>query len=132
MSKEFENRNKYELVSEERFSNAKLQKYESKYSESKFWAKTKTIVKRAGKEVLYLALLLYYVLESSDVSIANKAIIIGALGYLIFPADFIPDFIPLAGYADDFSALTAAYKMIKSNITPEIEAKAKSKADELL
>ena len=45
--------------------------------------------------------------------------------------DLIPDFIPILGFTDDAAALAAALKTIKSSITPEIEAKAKSKAEEL-
>ena len=77
------------------------------------------------------ALLLYYVLISRDVSVKDKGLIIGALGYLILPLDLIPDFIPVAGFADDAAALAAVLKMVASNVTPEIEARAKAKANEL-
>ena len=116
----------------QQFNQTELVKYQSKYSESKFWSKIKTIIKNAGKDLLYLALLLYYVLQSDDVSLRHKATIIGALGYLILPVDLIPDFIPILGFTDDAAALAAALKTIKSSITPEIEARAKAKADELL
>ena len=116
----------------QQFNQTELVKYQSKYSESKFWSKIKTIIKNAGKDLLYLALLLYYVLQSDDVSLRYKATIIGALGYLILPLDFIPDTIPVIGFTDDLTALTTAYEIVKSSITPEIEARAKAKADELL
>ena len=54
-----------------------------------------------------------------------------ALGYLILPLDLIPDTIPVIGFTDDLTALTTAYEIVKSSITPEIEARAKAKADEL-
>lgn len=113
------------------FSNEELKKYQSEYSESKFWDKMKKAAKSAGKKVIEMALLLFYVLQSPDVPIAKKTIIIGALGYLILPFDFIPDFIPALGFTDDAAALAAALKTINSSITPEIEARAKAKADEL-
>jgi uncharacterized membrane protein YkvA (DUF1232 family) len=116
----------------QQFNQTELEKYQSKYSESKFLSKIKTIIKNAGKDLLYLALLLYYVLQSDDVSLRHKATIIGALGYLILPLDFIPDTIPVIGFTDDLTALTTAYEIVKSSITPEIEARAKAKADELL
>ena len=115
----------------QQFNQTELEKYQSKYSESKFWSKIKTIIKNAGKDLLYLALLLYYVLQSDDVSLRHKATIIGALGYLILPLDFIPDTIPVIGFTDDLTALTTAYEIVKSSITPEIEARAKAKADKL-
>ena len=113
------------------FSNEELKKYQSEYSESKFWDKMKKAAKSAGKKVIEMALLLFYVLQSPDVPMAKKTIIIGALGYLILPFDFIPDFIPALGFTDDAAALAAALKTINSSITPEIEARAKAKADKL-
>ena len=39
---------------------------------------------------------------------ANKLIVLGALGYFIFPVDVIADFLPLVGLTDDaFIILTA-------------------------
>ena len=105
--------------------------YQSEYSDSKFWTKVKGLAKKAGSEVVYQALLLYYVLKSPDVPIEQKLVIIGAIGYLICPVDLIPDFIPVAGYADDAAALTAAIKMVHDSITPEIEEQARSKANSL-
>ena len=34
-----------------------------------------------------------------------KALIIGAIGYIIFPLDLIPDITPLVGYTDDLASL---------------------------
>ena len=51
--------------------------------------------------MVYTALILYYTLESDKVSLKDKALIVGALGYLISPLDVIPDAIPIAGLGDD-------------------------------
>lgn len=101
------------------------------YTEESFWKKLKKFAVKAGNKVVYPALLLYYVLVSRDVPVKDKGLIIGALGYLILPIDLIPDFIPVAGFADDAAALAAVLKMVASNVDDEIEAKAKAKADEL-
>ena len=101
------------------------------YTEESFWKKLKKFAVKAGNKVVYPALLLYYVLVSRDVPVKDKGLIIGALGYLILPIDLIPDFIPVAGFADDAAALAAVLKMVASNVTPEIEARAKAKANEL-
>lgn len=106
--------------------------YQSEYSDSKFWTKVKALVNKANRKVVYSALLLYYVLQSPDVPYQQKLIIIGALGYLICPVDLIPDFIPVAGYTDDFAALEAAITVIKANLTPKIEEQARAKASSLL
>ena len=102
--------------------------YKKHYSDSKFWDKVKSL----GKNVLKPALLLYYVMKSPDVPLRIKATIAGALGYLILPLDLIPDFIPVAGYTDDIAALWAVIETCKAYITPEIEAQADDKLDELL
>ena len=76
------------------------------------------------------ALVLYYVLQSPDVTVSNKALILGALGYFILPLDLIPDVIPALGFTDDAAALALAYKAVQASVTPEIEAKAQAKVDE--
>jgi uncharacterized membrane protein YkvA (DUF1232 family) len=102
--------------------------YKKHYSDSKFWSKVKSL----GKNVLKPALLLFYIMKSPDVPLKIKATIAGALGYLILPLDLIPDFIPVAGYTDDIAALWAVIETCKAYITPEIEAQADDKLDELL
>jgi uncharacterized membrane protein YkvA (DUF1232 family) len=106
-------------------------KYATEYSDSKFWIKVKAMVKEAGYQAVYKALLLYYVLKSPDVPYQQKLIILGALGYLICPLDLIPDWIPVAGYTDDLAALAAVIKVVKDNITPAIEMQAQNKVNEL-
>ena len=105
--------------------------YQTEFSNSKFWAKVKVLVSGAGRQITYLALLLYYVLTSPEVPHQQKLTILGALGYLICPVDLIPDFIPVAGYTDDLAALTAAIAVVKSSITPAIEEQARNKVDDI-
>lgn len=107
------------------------ERYCKAYSEQGLWKKISHLAKKGCEKVVYLALLLYYVLVSEEVGMKEKAAIIGALGYLIFPVDLIPDFIPMAGYTDDFAAMVAAYQMIKLCITPAIRAKAEEKSRSL-
>jgi uncharacterized membrane protein YkvA (DUF1232 family) len=102
-----------------------IEVYQKHYSDDDFWSKVGRVLKKAGGKVIYCAILLYCVLKSPSVPEKYKFMIIGALGYFILPVDLIPDFIPVTGYADDLSALIACYKMVKANVTPEIEAEAK-------
>lgn len=104
-----------------------IEKYQDRYNEQDFAAKITKAAKKAGIKVIYLALLLYYVLKSPKVKLADKGKIWGALGYFILPIDFIPDFIPVAGYTDDLAALLWAFYAVAKNVTPEIEAQAKKK-----
>lgn len=89
------------------------------YSDENFWAKVKKYAKVAGKKVLKPALTLYYTLHDKDTPKWAKAIIIGALGYLICPVDAIPDIIPGVGYADDLAVLLAASATVAISIKPE-------------
>ena len=105
--------------------------YEQHYNESSFWNKILSMTKKAGLKLIYLALLLYYTLESRNVSKTDKAIIIGALGYFILPLDIIPDYIPIIGYTDDMTILVYAYNRVKSNINDHIREKAKNKLNSI-
>ena len=104
-----------------------LRQYAGSYSGEKFWNKLVTVAKNLGRKATRYALLLYYTLQSDEVSLENKAIIVGALGYLILPIDLIPDLVPVLGLTDDVAALTLAYEKVKASITPEIERKASAK-----
>lgn len=94
------------------------------FSESRMWRKIGRVAAKAGKNVVYMALVLFYGLEKA--SLKDKALIVGALGYFIFPADVIPDFIPL-GFADDMGALMAVYGIVKNSIGPEAHGRARRK-----
>ncbi len=50
--------------------------------------------------------------------VPKKTVIVGifALLYLINPIDFVPDFIPLLGFADDIAALAFAASLIKDDL----------------
>lgn len=111
---------------------ANIENYGGHYSDSSLWDKIKKLLGKAGKEVVYNALTLYYALQNPKLPTKDKAIIIGALGYLILPADLVPDFLPLVGYTDDAAALYAAIKKVWGSITPEVKLKARAKTDSLL
>ena len=71
--------------------------------------------------------MLYYTLMNPATPMKYKAVIAGALGYLILPLDLFPDFLPFAGLADDWAALIAAVTYALGAITPESKEKAKEK-----
>ena len=101
--------------------------YSGKFSQKEFSEKLARIAKRAGAKLVYAALILYYTLQSDKVSKSDKAIIIGALGYMISPLDVIPDAIPIAGLTDDFAVLLYVLKKVWTGIDPEIVEKAKKR-----
>jgi len=110
-------------VNEER----KDQKYAEAYSENKLFEKILKFAKDAGIKVIYLALLLFFTLQQSTTPMVAKSVIIGALGYFIFPLDFIPDFIPIAGFSDDMTALVSALVAVALYIDEDTKSKAKAK-----
>ena len=101
--------------------------YANKFSQSEFVEKISRIAKRAGAKLVYAALILYYTLQSDHVSKTDKAIIIGALGYMISPLDVIPDAIPIAGLTDDLAVLLYVLKKVWTDIDPAIVEQAKGK-----
>ena len=101
--------------------------YANKFSKKEFVEKIARIAKGAGAKLVYAALILYYTLQSDKVSATNKAMIIGALGYLISPLDVVPDAIPIAGLADDLGVLVFVLKKVWTDIDPEIQVKARQR-----
>ena len=107
-----------------------IEKYQEHYDEKKLGTKLPKVARKAGSKLVYAVLLLYYVLRSKTVSNADKTKIYGALGYFLLPLDILPDFIPLAGYTDDHTAVIWALHTVWKNITPEIKAQAAAKTRE--
>lgn len=101
--------------------------YAGKFSAGDFTEKISRIAKRAGAKLVYAALILFYTLQSDKVSAKDKAIIIGALGYMISPLDVVPDAVPIVGLTDDMAVLLYVLKKIWVDEEPEIKEKAKEK-----
>lgn len=104
-----------------------IRKYQNHYSESGLLGKLSKVAKKVGQKIVYAVMLLYYVIQSPEISKGDKATIIGALGYFILPLDLLPDFIPLVGFTDDLSAILLALHAVWKNITPDVKAKASAK-----
>lgn len=104
--------------------------YANKFSQSGFVEKIARIAKRAGAKLVYAALILFYTLQSDKISIKEKALILGALGYLISPIDVVPDAIPIAGLSDDLAVLIYVLKVVWTDIDPEVTARAKAKLNQ--
>ena len=104
-----------------------LQKYKEKFSQKNFIEKIQRVAKRAGVKLVYVALILYYLIESNKVSVKDKAIIIGALGYLISPIDIVPDAIPIAVLGDDMAVMLYVLDKVWGQVDDEIKSKAQRK-----
>lgn len=102
-------------------------KYKDTFSQSSFVEKISRIAKRAGSKLVYAALLLYYTLMDPNVPVKDKALILGALGYLVSPLDVIADAIPIAGLSDDLAVLIYVLHKVWDDITDETRQKAHDK-----
>ncbi len=101
--------------------------YSGKFTAKDFTEKIAKIAKRAGAKLVYAALILYYTLQSDKVSKTDKAIIIGALGYMISPLDVIPDAIPIAGLTDDLAVLVFVLRKVWGSVEPDVKTKAEER-----
>ena len=101
--------------------------YSNKFTKKGFVEKISRIAKRAGAKLVYSALILFYTLQSKKISVKDKAIIIGALGYLISPLDLVPDAIPIAGLGDDMAVLIFVLHKVWGSVSDEVREKAKAK-----
>ena len=104
--------------------------YANRFSQSDFVEKISRVAKRAGAKLVYAALILFYTLQSDKISLKDKALIIGALGYLISPLDVVPDAIPIVGLSDDLAVLIYVLKMVWTDIDPSIKEQAKAKLNQ--
>ena len=101
--------------------------YKDKFTQNGFIDKVSRIAKRAGAKLVYAALILYYTLQSDKVSVKDKTLIIGALGYLISPLDVMPDALPIVGLGDDLSVLIYVLHKVWGDVSNEIKEKAHEK-----
>lgn len=101
--------------------------YSNKFTKIEFVEKISRIAKRAGAKLVYAALLLFYTLQSDQIPLKDKAIIIGALGYLISPLDVVPDAIPIAGLGDDLAVLIFVLQKVWGDVSEDVKEKAQNK-----
>ena len=96
-----------------------FQKYKDKFTQQGFFDKIQRVAKRAGAKLVYVALILYYLIQSDKV--------IGALGYLISPLDAVPDAIPIAGLSDDLGVLLYVLNKVWSSVDDDMKNQAREK-----
>ena len=101
--------------------------YKDKFTQNGFSDKVSRIDKRSGAKLVYASIILYYTLQSDKVSVKDKTLIIGALGYLISPLDVMPDAIPIVGLGDDLSVLIYVLHKVWGDVSNEIKEKAHEK-----
>ena len=103
-----------------------LDQYENKFTERKLWHKITRFAQRIGVKAVYAALLMFYAYKRKDTPGWAKKIVIGILGYLISPIDFLPDLTPIIGYTDDLGILSFGLVTIAAFVNEEVRKKART------
>ncbi|MCQ2218900.1 MAG: DUF1232 domain-containing protein [Paludibacteraceae bacterium] len=98
---------------------SQIEEYGEHYSPQELFFKLARVAKNAGVKIVYCVLILYYALMYGDLTVKEKSVIIGVLGYFILPIDLIPDLLPL-GYTDDLSLIIFVVTKMKKSFTEDI------------
>jgi uncharacterized membrane protein YkvA (DUF1232 family) len=95
-----------------------------------FWAKLKAI----GRHLPFVEDLIaaYYCALDPATPTRVRGMLLAALAYFILPFDFIPDMLPIIGFADDAALLAATIALVSSHITPTHRAAAARALDKEL
>lgn len=93
-----------------------LIKYSKYFSTPKFWA----VLKNFSKNMTFVkkAVVLFYCMKDPETPKLIKAVIVGCLGYLVLPADIVPDALAGIGWLDDIAVITAVSQLAESYIKP--------------
>ncbi len=99
------------------------------FNEKALWEKLKVCAAKIGKEALLKIFTLYYILKEKPLAASEKALIVGALGYLLLPMDLVPDFLPIVGYLDDIFALGYVIDRYLNYVDDYVRLKAEEKLE---
>src|SRR6266571_4674995 len=81
-----------------------------------FWKKARRVAARLPFAEDLLAA--YYCAFDRETPLQVRAALIGALAYFVLPFDFIPDVLPVLGFADDAAVLATAIKLVVDHVEP--------------
>ncbi len=81
----------------------------------KFWPTMRRAIRQIpfGRD----AVAAYYCAMDPLTPIRVRGTLLAALGYFVLPIDVIPDIFAVVGFSDDVAVLTAAFAMIRGNIS---------------
>lgn len=95
------------------------------------WSRIRPYAKKMGRTASRPILQFYYVLNDRNTSALDRALIYGALIYVLFPIDILPRAVyRIIGVIDDGIAILYVYNKIKDRITPDINLKVEITLDE--
>lgn len=97
---------------------------------SQLWDKLKTYALQAGRVATKPILTFYYVMHQTETTTLEKALIYGAIAYIVIPSDLIPRrTLSVLGILDDAAVIAYVYKKISGKITIEITNKVEDTLD---
>ena len=97
---------------------------------SQLWDKLKTYALQAGRVATKPILTFYYVMHQTETTTLEKALIYGAIAYIIIPSDLLPRrTLSILGILDDAAVIAYVYKKISGKITIEITNKVEDTLD---
>jgi len=102
-------------------------KYIPNFSENGLWKKLSAHASKLGQRTIYSILLLFYAYRRKETPYWAKNIVLGVLGYLITPIDFIPDLTPIIGYTDDIGILSFGLVTISAFVNEDVKVEARTK-----
>lgn len=91
------------------------------YSDKDLIDKVKKYGSKLGFKGLHAVATLYTSLKSPNMSKTNKLVVLGALGYFIFPLDVVADILPVIGLSDDLFVVTTALAKVFMSIDDEMK-----------
>ena len=77
---------------------------------------------RAVFAIPNLARLMWGMMRDRRVALLDKALVVGALAYLVSPIDILPDFVPFFGQIDDVVVLLLAMRRLLARTPVEVMA----------
>ena len=97
---------------------------------SEIWDKLKTYALKAGRVATKPILTFYYVMQDSETTTLDKALIYGAIAYIVLSGDLLPrKLLSFIGILDDAAVIAYVYKKIANKITAEITNKVEDTLD---
>lgn len=95
------------------------------------WIAIRQFGLKAGRTTCKPLLTFYYVMADENTTAADKALVYGAILYIISPFDLLPRrVLSILGVLDDAAVAALVIKRIQDKITPEIEAAVEAILDE--
>lgn len=103
--------------------------WKSKFTQ--LWDKIKTYALRAGRVATKPILTFYHVMRDSETTTLEKALIYGAIAYIVIPSDLLPRrALSILGILDDAAVIAYVYNKVSSKVTAAIRNQVDTQLDE--